>query len=394
MTRLFSLMLTLTLFGALLSACESDGGGTYDPNAQPTAAIEEDTGGSGVGLEDTTTSQNGNGNDNSVEVAPEEEPKCKKEAPMGADCNPYCQVDCPGGDHCSHNGITFDCMDSGSSPPGASCSTSVDCTEGGVCLSMGTPQSTCFRFCGSDEDCGTGYSCTLSTWLEVEPDSSGDFFTLCEESSGGPDPSCEPQCAGKECGPDGCGGECGAGCSNNEKCTNGQCVAEPGECVPDTCQSLGRECGNAEDGCGGYIDCGDCSGDEECDIFSGQCQCVASCVGKQCGDDGCGGSCGDCQGNEVCAGGQCQCTPDCAGKECGDNGCGGTCGACNDGETCTEEGDCASSGGNHPCDDYCGSAAPSGCHCDSACKEYGDCCSPTGSANSPSCAGSTCSTCQ
>ena len=40
MTRFFSLMITLTLFGALLSACESDGGGTYDPNAQPTAAIE------------------------------------------------------------------------------------------------------------------------------------------------------------------------------------------------------------------------------------------------------------------------------------------------------------------------------------------------------------------
>jgi hypothetical protein len=34
------------------------------------------------------------------------------------------------------------------------------------------------------------------------------------------------------------------------------------------------------------------------------------------------------------------CTPDCAGKECGDDGCGGSCGMCAEGESC-QDGQCA-----------------------------------------------------
>ena len=64
--------------------------------------------------------------------------------------------------------------------------------------------------------------------------------------------------------------------------------------------------------------------------------CIPDCSGKQCGDDGCGGSCGSCQSGEVCQGNQCQsCTPDCTGKVCGDDGCGGSCGSCQSNETCS-----------------------------------------------------------
>jgi len=54
------------------------------------------------------------------------------------------------------------------------------------------------------------------------------------------------------------------------------------------------------------------------------------CHGKQCGDDGCGGSCGTCAPGTTCnAEGACvTCTPSCAGKSCGDDGCGGSCGTC------------------------------------------------------------------
>ena len=36
--------------------------------------------------------------------------------------------------------------------------------------------------------------------------------------------ACQPDCAGKTCGPDGCGGECGAGCAAPAACVGGACV--------------------------------------------------------------------------------------------------------------------------------------------------------------------------
>ena len=71
---------------------------------------------------------------------------------------------------------------------------------------------------------------------------------------------CAPDCEGKECGPDGCGGSCGA-CPDNEPFCNMafQCEA----CEPD-CE--GRECG--PDGCGGV--CGDCPAGWLCNL--GDCE--------------------------------------------------------------------------------------------------------------------------
>ena len=34
-------------------------------------------------------------------------------------------------------------------------------------------------------------------------------------------------------------------------------------------------------------------------------QCIPDCTGKECGDNGCGGSCGTCSGNKTCSNGQC-----------------------------------------------------------------------------------------
>ncbi len=56
----------------------------------------------------------------------------------------------------------------------------------------------------------------------------------------GVDSSCVPNCTGKVCGSNGCGGSCGT-CKPNEVCQGGVCL-----CVPDC---AGRECG--PDGCGG-----------------------------------------------------------------------------------------------------------------------------------------------
>ncbi len=104
------------------------------------------------------------------------------------------------------------------------------------------------------------------------------------------------QCVSKQCGDDGCGGQCGecppgTFCSQTFTCTN--------SCVP-TCS--GKLCG--PDGCGGL--CGQCGFDEECGP-DGQCieLCSAGCQGKQCGPDGCGGECGECSAGLGCVDGAC-----------------------------------------------------------------------------------------
>lgn len=68
---------------------------------------------------------------------------------------------------------------------------------------------------------------------------------------------CEPDCTGKQCGSDGCGGSCGA-CSGSAMCQNGQCT-----------------------------------------------QCTPRCIGE-CGPDGCGQSCGTCRNGYYCAVDRCQ----------------------------------------------------------------------------------------
>ncbi|MBM4371861.1 MAG: hypothetical protein FJ098_09415, partial [Deltaproteobacteria bacterium] len=109
------------------------------------------------------------------------------------------------------------------------------------------------------------------------------------------------------------------------------------DCIPSC---VGKACG--EDGCGGS--CGTCTGAQE-SCVQGTCVCQGACTGKACGPDGCGGSCGDCldcdghAADYLCtAAGTCidPCCPSCAGKACGaDDGCAGACiGTCPTGQSC------------------------------------------------------------
>ncbi len=109
---------------------------------------------------------------------------------------------------------------------------------------------------------------------------------------------CQPSCSGKQCGPDGCSGQCGS-------CGFGMFCNSSGLCVTE---------------------------------------CNKSCSGKECGDDGCGGSCGDCGSGFSCVDGLCKsgCKPDCLNRECGPDKCGGTCGSCGFGDLCTVDGFCVS----------------------------------------------------
>lgn len=81
-------------------------------------------------------------------------------------------------------------------------------------------------------------------------------------------PNCLPQCDGKFCGDDNCGGTCGA-CGAGEICTPlSRCQADP--CVPECTD---RECG--PDGCGGS--CGACAMGSACDDPNGLCRAVVAC---------------------------------------------------------------------------------------------------------------------
>jgi len=170
------------------------------------------------------------------------------------------------------------------------------------------------------------------------------------------EPECVPLCEGRECGYDGCGGDCGA-CRDGEVCVAGQC-----ECKP-LCG--GMECG--DDGCGGY--CGACRDGEACD--GGACVCAPACSDKECGPDGCGGLCGECEYGS-CIGGICYCQPECFGKECGPDGCGETCGECDCGYECNDEGTCIydACDGKECGDDGCGGSCGD-CGCGEECVDGG-----------------------
>lgn len=162
---------------------------------------------------------------------------------------------------------------------------------------------------------------------------------------------CQPDCEGKECGYDGCGGLCGE-CGPEEACTSGECVLQDG------CQD------GTHPGCNG-CKCEACV----CSLFDGYCCAIAwdfacaivceeMCEGcgfvDTCGDGLCDGDAGEgcdncvadcgCEEPETCFGNKC-CLPDCEDKECGPTGCGGICGYCykwggDKQEACTPMGKC------------------------------------------------------
>ena len=84
-------------------------------------------------------------------------------------------------------------------------------------------------------------------YIVVDADLDGGDYTLHVTT-------CAPQCAGKVCGYDGCGGDCGF------------------------CKKFSNEA---------------CS-------TAGTCVCLPSCDAKACGSNGCGGSCGSCPSGKVC----------------------------------------------------------------------------------------------
>jgi len=182
---------------------------------------------------------------------------------------------------------------------------------------------------------------------------------------------CTPACAGRACGPDGCGGSCGS-CPAGHTCSaDGQCACQP-DCT-------GLSCG-PDPVCG--QSCGGCSADEAC--VAGQCACQPDCSGLSCGPDPiCGQPCGTCDPDQECVQGQCMnrvCQPACKDRECGlDPVCGQSCGQCPAGLSCSPEGACVDDGCDPDCsgracgpDPSCGRSCGV-CQTDRVCRADGLC---------------------
>jgi agmatine/peptidylarginine deiminase len=184
----------------------------------------------------------------------------------------------------------------------------------------------------ADGTCGDAGTCTA-----VE----GAYSGTCTSDADchGPEWLCVADGTCGQTTPDACNGVTYEGCCDGAVvtwCENNE--IQTVDCANDP-QSPGPACGWSTDG---YYWCVDAVSSDPSGDFPRSCgPCEASCTGKVCGDDGCGGSCGTCGAGQACQGGQCvACTADCTGKVCGDDGCGGSCGTCGDTEVCSDAGQC------------------------------------------------------
>jgi hypothetical protein len=263
--------------------------------------------------------------------------------------------DCPTGQACGGDGTTGVCgSGSGSCTP-------LTCNPIGG------------RYCGNIGDgCGRALAC--GDCPAGQTCGGGGKANLCAGMAGTCTPITCDVAGGRFCGTigNGCGQplECGS-CPAGQVCgakTPGVCAPDPASCTALTCQTAGggRYCGRIGDGCGGVLECGDCTTAGQtcggggtanvCSVPAGSCTAV-TCTpagGKYCGmiGDGCGRGldCGGCPSGQTCGGavsGLCgvppgSCTPltcnPAGGRYCGTigDGCGGTltCGSCPAGQLC------------------------------------------------------------
>lgn len=214
--------------------------------------------------------------------------------------------------------------------------------------------------------------------------------TLCGNCGG-----CVPSCSGKQCGSDGCGGQCGT-CPASATCESGKCVTKSNDCADaiDVCAP-----GLPVDP---SLACGVIASEPTCESAIISAYKSGSCVQKCSAANGagqgavqalCGAGCTGTKSQMVSLGlfdnGWCaecileQCVPKCSGKACGSDGCGGQCGTCGAGKTCNASGQCVSTT-TLVCEDInvpagvCNDANPANCTCigcfkDGSCTLEDDC---------------------
>ena len=159
--------------------------------------------------------------------------------------------------------------------------------------------------CTQDSDCCTNNCFGFACAERVTSCGQGSTATRCQPPAKG--------CAGNQCchGSLACGDTCCQGAAN-------QCNPANACCVPNC---AGRQCG--DDGCGNGGTCGSCQPGQTCDAATGTCQGRVACSAQNC-PNGCCDAEGNCQSNtrEACGTGGAVCAP-CSGQDtvCRDGVC-------------------------------------------------------------------------
>lgn len=305
---------------------------------------------------------------------------------------------CDPDDGCQHATLDGDCDDGNACTQGDQCESelcvpgpAVDCSDDNPCTEDDCePELGCFyenEVAGAE--CGAGLACN----------GNGECLP------------CLPNCEGKECGDNGCGGACGE-CTTENMCLDPDCVAgacqyvpiDVGECDDGDDCTTGDHCVQGECVATGAVGCNDglfCT-DDLC--IDGECaanpQAVFCVIDNLCVPSGTEDPLNPCQKcapaasplqwspledgvscgvGKVCFEGSC-CDPEpnCIGVECGDDGCGGACGTCPGLQQACVNGECVcvpgcdgKECGGDGCGGTCGGECPLGLSC-----YEGLCCEP------------------
>ena len=278
---------------------------------------------------------------------------------------------CPVGAVCGPLYSPFDDTVHAVCAPPCSLSGGDECPASARCMMFDfSDEGTCVAPCDPLEGCGAGSrcdevtelcACTDSAWCKILGANAE-----CDTDTGRC--QCTPTCEGRECGPDGCGGQCGT-CADDLLCgDDGRCGGACGEAQPLVL-------------CGGGTYC---PGNSSCE--GTLCTCTprfkaTACDGKPCtncsadtwhctpcGLAECGPQCGDCPSGLSCIDGACRVAPpppcqatSCAGN-CVDN-CGNTNSQCcqTSCQATSCAGDCVDNCGNTN-SQCCSTPTGSSCH--------------------------------
>ena len=246
------------------------------------------------------------------------------------------------------------------------------------------------------------------SWCDDGLDDEGDGLVDCDDPDCAGQEDCPGGCGDGMCGPDEYPGNCPEDCCQ-AACGNGQCEPECGEdtnsCPDDCCQEA---CGNGqcEPHCGEDTNscpddcCQEACGNGQCEPHCGEDSnsCQPDCCQEACGNGWCEPQCGEdtnsCQQDccmEACGNWQCEphcgedtnsCPDDCCQEACGNGQCEPHCGE--DTNSCQQD-CCQDSCGNQNCEPQCnedqGSCPQDCCNpacgdqaCEPGCGEYPDNC--------------------
>ncbi|MEW6408324.1 MAG: hypothetical protein AB1465_06585 [Patescibacteria group bacterium] len=174
---------------------------------------------------------------------------------------------CSGGEDC--NNCPEDCGTCSKKNFGENCSSNEECSTG-ICINWSQVGEgiKCGQLCSKDSDCPTGSCCVFET---TDGKKNCVLFSLATQYC---KTQCQPNCSGKQCGSDGCGGSCGS-CDYGKICNNGQCVSTSTKCHDSQTSGLTSRSSalNSDSSCKDFYSCyGNCTQNDQI--------CVDNCYSK------------------------------------------------------------------------------------------------------------------